>query len=225
MRHLLGSFALTLAVGCSHALPKPPVGAMQHESLRQTLAVDRCEALASRAVWDEAPRGDGQLWQAEPVVDHGTFHSGPLSKSRPALQRQSTPELGATPAESHALCARRGGKQTAMRTGEGDAVYECTVDGVPVYRAHLPAGEDEFDAVKKFYASADVASVRRAIEGNIGGADSVVVERGCQIWTWRRDAVRVHLATFAGRVAVTLRATPLHDRHAAEDALIMNLQY
>ena len=225
MRHLLGSFVLTLAVGCSQTLPKSPAFAMQHESLRQTLAVDRCEALANRDAWDEVPGADGRLWQAEPVVDHGTFHSEPLSKTRSAPQRQSTPELGATPAESHALCARRGGRQTAMRSDEGDALYECAVDGVPVYRAHLPAGEDEFDAVKKFYASADVASVRRAIEGNIGDADSVVVERGCQIWTWRRDAVRVHLATFAGRVAVTLRALPRHDTRAADETLIMNLQY
>jgi hypothetical protein len=136
-----------------------------------------------------------------------------------------TPELGTTPPESHAMCARRAGRQTALRTQEGDTDYECTVDGVLVYRAHVPAGEDTFDAVKQFYASADVASMRRAIEGHIGGADSVVVERGCQIWTWWRDAVRVHLATFAGRVAVTLRATPMHDRRAAEQALIMNLQY
>jgi hypothetical protein len=224
MRHMLVLTALSLALGCSNTLPKAPVTTMQRESLRETLAVDRCEALANRGEW-EASRADGGLYQAEPVVDHGTFHTQPLSKTQPTSQRQSTPELGATPADSQALCARRGGRQTALRTGEGDAYYECAIDGVPVYRAHLAAGDDAFDAVKKFYAGADVASVRRAIEGNIGGADSLIVERGCQIWTWRREAVRVHLAAFAGRVAVTLRATPTHDAREAEEALIMNLQY
>jgi hypothetical protein len=227
MRFMFRSCVLTLIVGCGASRPVPRADTLQHESLREVREVDRCEGLADREFWSEAARGnDG--WRASQlaIASDEPPRATPIALAGAGSARvgRTAPVLGSTAVESQALCMQRGGRQTGQHADDGGDDYQCAIDGVPSYRAHVPAGQTTFDAVKKFYAAADVASMRRAIEGNIGGADSEIIERGCQVWTWKRKAVRVHLAMFAGRVAVTLRTTSMQDA-PGEEALIMELQY
>ncbi len=225
-KRLLLSSVLLAACGASASGRCRMSAAFQQNPYLREMQLNRCQEIENLEYLEHARQDEHRREDDREQVRQATE----LERARGAADRESqesrravrsaprSPELGATPAESDALCARQGGHQTTETRGDG-VLFVCGVGATPIYTAHLPPGSEVFDAVMTLYEGADIAQMRTILEQKLGAADFVAVEGGFRVWRWERITPRTKLATYAGGVSLTVSVVgPTQTTSAGEGA-------
>lgn len=121
-------------------------------------------------------------------------------KSAEAAVRRNpqAPEIGATPKEAEAVCARQGGRvKVKFVPGEGlsFAGAACFVGRARATAWQLDPTTGTVNAVVAYYEGSLPRELTRAAEKKFGPAHSVNVEHGFRVWNWNLGTRAVQISS------------------------------